>query len=293
MSGAALVAALEALGFTLNEARAYAALLSRGASTGYEIGQAASVPRSAVYGVLRRLVDQGAARSIPARDGAPERFVGVPVDTLISLLRKRFETQTKGLEDLARDLAAPPSAPEAFTVRTYARILEEADRLVTSAKRKLLVSGWPREITLLAAALDKAHKRKVMIVLFSHAAIPSTIPGEIFSYELSEPDVESFWKHRLCLVADDARTLVGAVEQSDRARHHAAHPTTQTRRLRVHGPHARRSRGSARCVDGAVEEAPIVIAIRTARIAATASRAPNLRSGTKLRPLRVRSRHRR
>jgi len=214
MTADALVGALEALGFTLNEARAYAALLTRGPSTGYEIGQAASVPRSAVYGVLRRLVDQGAARSIPARDGAPERFVGVPVDALVSLLRKRFDTQTKGLEELARDLGTPKDAPEAFTVRGYDRILEEADRLVGSVKRKLLVSGWPREIAHLGPAIEKAHKRKAMVVIFSHAALPPEIPGEIFSYELVESDLESFWKHRLCLVVDDTRTLVGAVEQS-------------------------------------------------------------------------------
>jgi len=49
--------------------------------------------------------------------------------------------------------------------------------------------------------------------VFSHAALSSEVPGEIFSYGLTESDLETFWKHRLVVVADDARTLVGATEQ--------------------------------------------------------------------------------
>jgi sugar-specific transcriptional regulator TrmB len=214
MSSDALVGALEALGFTLNEARAYVALLGRGPSTGYEVGQAAAVPRSAVYGVLRRLVDRGAARSVPARDGEPERFVAVAADALATLLRKRFEAQSNTVEQLARELAAPPPPPEAFTVRGYPRILEEAERLVSGATAKVLVSGWPRELASLSAAIERAVKRGVFAVVFTHAAPPAGLAGEIFTHGLREADLEGFWKHRLVVVVDDARTLVGAVERS-------------------------------------------------------------------------------
>jgi hypothetical protein len=49
--------------------------------------------------------------------------------------------------------------------------------------------------------------------VFSHAALPD-VPGDVFSYGLDEPSLESFWKHRLVVVADDLRTLVGATEQA-------------------------------------------------------------------------------
>ena len=48
-----VVPALVALGFSLNESRAYAALLQDSPATGYEVGVRAQIPRSAVYGVLR------------------------------------------------------------------------------------------------------------------------------------------------------------------------------------------------------------------------------------------------
>ncbi|MBK7399345.1 MAG: TrmB family transcriptional regulator [Myxococcales bacterium] len=207
-----LVAALESLGFTLNEARAYAALLGRGPSTGYEVGQYAGIPRSAVYAVLRKLVDASAARSIKGRRGEPERFVATPVDGLVMLLRRRFDGSTEALENAARALAPAVEAPDAFTVRGYDRVLEEATRLVTSAQDRLVLSGWPRELSALIPVLVAARDRGVFIVVFAHAALPPEMPGEIFSYGLVEADLEAFWRHRLVVVADDARALVGATE---------------------------------------------------------------------------------
>lgn len=205
-----VVAALSALGFSLNESRAYGALLLESPATGYEVGVRAQIPRSAVYGVLRRLVQAGAARAIA---GTPERFAPAPAEELIVLLRKRFETSTTSLEDAIRRIDTTPRPPDAFTVTGYERVMEEAERVVRSAEEKLVVSGWPREIDLLGAELKKAAKRKVMIVVFSHAALP-LLPGETFSYDLDEASLEDFWKHRLIVVADDTRVLIGATERA-------------------------------------------------------------------------------
>lgn len=213
MTIAPLIQPLEALGFTLNEARAYAALLQRGASTGYEVGQHAGIPRSAVYGVLRRLVQSGAARSMAARDGEPERFVATPPEGVVALLKKRFDANTVTLEEAAKRLDTTPESPDVYGVRGYLRVMEEAERLVVTAKSQLVISGWPRELAQLAPELKKAHKRKVFIVVFSHGALPDDLPGHTFSYGVDEKDLEAFWKHRLVVVADDARTLVGGTEQ--------------------------------------------------------------------------------
>jgi sugar-specific transcriptional regulator TrmB len=204
-----LVPPLGALGFSLNESRAYAALLRESPATGYEVGVRAHIPRSAVYGVLRRLVQAGAARSIA---GAPERFVPAPLTDLLTLLRKRFEASADALEKAVSKLDYAPPAPDAFTVRGYDRVLEEAERLVAGAQTRIVTSGWPREIARLADELRRAAKRRVHVVTFSHAALPR-IPGEVFSYGLGEAALEEFWKHRLILVVDDVRTLIGATER--------------------------------------------------------------------------------
>lgn len=206
-----IVPALEALGFSLNESRAYAALLQESPATGYEVGVRAQIPRSAVYGVLRRLVKAGAARSIA---GSPERFAPAPAEELLVLLRKRFEASTEQLEEAIRRIDVTPPTPDAFSVRGYERILEEAERLVRNAEESVVVSGWPREIDKLVAELKRASKRKIYTVVFSHAELPP-LPGEVFSYGLAEQDLEEFWKHRLVVVADDRRSLIGATEMTE------------------------------------------------------------------------------
>jgi HTH-type transcriptional regulator, sugar sensing transcriptional regulator len=212
MGEADLIAALTEHGFSLNESRAYAALLAAGPSTGYEVGQRAQIPRSAVYGALRRLVQAGAARSIR---GSPERFVAAPTEALTGLLRDRFESSAQRLETAVRSLDARPPIPDAFSVHGYERVLEEARRLIRTAEDRVVISAWPRELVALADALDEcaAHKRRIWI--FSHASLPDRLPGSHFSYGLEEARLEDFWKHRLVIVADDRRTLIGAVERND------------------------------------------------------------------------------
>jgi HTH-type transcriptional regulator, sugar sensing transcriptional regulator len=212
MADSEVVSALVALGFSLNESRAYAALLQESPATGYEVGVRAQIPRSAVYGVLRRLVNAGAARAIA---GSPERFAPAPAEEVLALLRKRFDTSTGALEEAIRKIDSTPATPDAFSVRGYSRILEEAERLIRGAEGRLVISGWPREIEHLLPELKRATKRRVYTVVFSHAALPK-VPGEVFSYGLEEAKLEEFWRHRLIVVADDIRTLIAATEANDK-----------------------------------------------------------------------------
>ena len=206
-----VVQALVALGFSLNESRAYTALLQESPATGYEVGVRAQIPRSAVYGVLRRLVTAGAARAIA---GSPERFAPAPADELLLLLRKRFDTSAETLETAVRTMDIAPVTPDAYSVSGYERVIEEADRIIRSAQERLVISGWPREIERLVPEMKRAAKRKVYLVTFSHSALPP-LPGEVISYELDEASLEDFWKHRLVVVADDTRSLIGATERGN------------------------------------------------------------------------------
>ena len=211
MSEPDVVNALVKLGFSLNESRAYHALLLGSPATGYEVSVRAHIPRSAVYGVLRRLVAGGAARAIA---GTPELFAPTPPEEVVVLLRKRFDQSAGALEEAISKLDASPVAPDAFSVRGYTRVIEEAERLIRGAKDRLVISGWPRELELLVPALRRTARRKVFMVIFSHAALPS-VPGEVFSYGLDEGELEAFWKHRLVVVADDLRTLIASTENKD------------------------------------------------------------------------------
>lgn len=206
-----VVTALEQLGFSLNESRAYHALLMSSPATGYDVSSRARIPRSAVYGVLRRLVGAGLARSIA---GTPEQFAPAPPQHVVALLRKRFDQSAATFEDAVSRLDTTPHAPDAYSVRGYGRVLEEAERMILSAENRIVMSAWPRELQHLASPLRAADDKGVFIVLFSHAQ-PPELPGNLFTYGLAEADVEQFWKHRLVVVCDDRRSLIAAAEMTD------------------------------------------------------------------------------
>lgn len=203
---------LTELGFTLNEARAYVALLQAGPATGYEVGQQAQIPRSAVYGALRKLVSVGAARSV---SGTPERFAATPPKTVIATLRKRFAASADDLEVSLKGVGSSPAELEVFRVRGTEQNHEEALRLINESTSTVLLSGWPRELTRFSKELAKAEKRGVFVVTFSHAKLPDDYPGIVYSNSLVESDLEQFWKHRLFMVVDDSRTLIAAMEHQD------------------------------------------------------------------------------
>ena len=184
----AMVAALLELGFHLNEARAYAELTRAGPCTGYEVSRRAGVPRSAVYGVLRRLVDQGAVRSIA---GNPERFAATPIASLVAQLRRRFDGSATQLREAATQLDAPPAGPDAFSVRGYERILEEAARVVLGARRTLVLSDWPRELAELRTPLAAAAKRSVYT--WSSRTRPSPTVCRAFTSATAWPSAS--WRH--------------------------------------------------------------------------------------------------
>lgn len=211
MSQEKVVEALVGVGLSVNEARAYVALLGAGACTGPEVGLRAGIPRTGMRGVLRRLVEEGAVRVVA---GKPERYVATPPDGVLLGMKKRFEGRAHALADALRRLDARPEDSDVYGVRGYDHVLEEAERVASSATSSLVVSGWPREIARLQGALLEVERRRAFVVVFSHAALPPGTAGLHFSHGLDERALEAFWKHRLVVVADDHRTLIATTEDA-------------------------------------------------------------------------------
>jgi sugar-specific transcriptional regulator TrmB len=207
-----ILESLTALGFSTNEARAYRALLVESPATGYEIAQRASIPRSAIYAVLKRLEDGGLVARV---EQSPVRYAPLPPLDLMSVLRRRFEGSLEALAESVRRLRPPPPPVDLWNVAGYEEVVDRAASLIDGAQHFLFLSIWRREARRLAARLDGAHKRKVKIITFSFCALDDVVPGRVFSYGLEEKDLEAFWKHKLILVVDHARTLMGGTEPSE------------------------------------------------------------------------------
>src|SRR6478735_10529767 len=104
MSRDDILDSLEALGFSTNEARAYRGLLVESPATGYEIAQRASIPRSAIYAVLKRLEDGGLVARV---EESPARYAPLPPGDLMGVLRRRFEGSLRSLDESIHRMRPP------------------------------------------------------------------------------------------------------------------------------------------------------------------------------------------
>jgi len=144
--------ALVELGLTLNEARAYSALLQLGTGTATEIARTGGVPRQKVYETLRVLEERGFVRSAAA--GVTAHTPVPPTEALAAWLRqreheRRFEAEhDEALADrlrqtLPRPRRTKPLLEELETIVGRARTSEALERLVGSAERTLHMMQQP------------------------------------------------------------------------------------------------------------------------------------------------------
>ena len=209
-----VVAALKPFGFTATDSRIYLALLRQHPATGYEVAASSGVPRSAIYATLKRLEGMGFVNAVP---GKPARYVPMPVERLLPLLESQLRL---GLGELRTTLEQVTTrGPDVVTwnVLGYGAALAQCENLVAESQEAVFASLWAREAELLAPAFRAARARGVEVVLFSFTPIPADL-GRVCSYGLPEAPLEKDWRHKLILVADRHRLLVGGAERTDHNR---------------------------------------------------------------------------
>lgn len=206
------VEALAEAGLSRNEALAWLTLLDGGPSglTGYEVGARSGIPRSAVYGVLRRLEAAQAAFAVsahPARYAAtaPRRF-----------LLERARSAAARLGRLADDLDARPrpAAPEPiFTLNRYDEVMERAEAMIAGARQSLVLSAWSREVERLAPALAAVASRPLHRVLHCVDALARPPAGfSVWTDDVAGDPAKAAWSHKMLLVADRREALLGGTE---------------------------------------------------------------------------------
>lgn len=207
------VALLGELGFGGYEARAYITLLKQGPLTGYQLAKVSGIPRANIYSVLRRLEERGAVVVVQTESG--RRYRSVDHREFLARLERSFEVR---LGQVARALdrvirAESPSYVYNFT--GYASLVAQSGRLIESARRQLLVSGWEPELEQLGPVLRLAHQRGIAVTLvcMSGCAVPcSRCPGRVYRYRLRQPG-DCRW---LLVIADGQEFVAGQVEADGR-----------------------------------------------------------------------------
>jgi HTH-type transcriptional regulator, sugar sensing transcriptional regulator len=205
-------AQLVELGLTRNESLAWLCLLEAEEPlglTGYEVAARSGIPRSAVYGVLRKLAEAGAA--FPTGE-KPARYAPVPPRDFLTQVRRQTETR---LDALATNLQQLPSRtrPEPiWIVSAYGDVLERLDEMIRGAKTSVALSVWARELEAIRPALDSLPP-SVHRVLHSIDPIPN--PPDHSSTWVDAPpsdDHKVDWSHKVICIVDGAEALIGGAE---------------------------------------------------------------------------------
>lgn len=200
-----IVQALQELGFTEYEARAYLALIDGGELNGYELAKASGIPRANIYAVVDKLLQRGAAQRLQHAGGS--RYAAVPpTQVLHGIENSQQHALTAARQALAqRPRQRQPAA--VFTLRND-ELLAKARQLIDASEKTILIAIQPTEAALLAEPLRAARDRGVTITTLCLEACEHECggcQGEIHRYQLA-PDDDVRW---LVLVMDQRTALVG------------------------------------------------------------------------------------
>lgn len=209
-----LVAALQALGFTAYEAKAYRALVELGApAKGYEVARAAQVPTSKIYETLGQLAARGA---VLVNRSEPVTYVALPHRDLTARLRDQAEETLAALEAELEALPAAVPSGLTWTVNGTDNVLELMGRLIARAERRLAGTLWDAQLATLAPALRQAKARGIELQIAINGRFPL---GLATAYEiglLGAAAEERLTGRRLAvLVRDDAEAVAAETYLGD------------------------------------------------------------------------------
>ncbi len=165
--------ALEELGLTGSEVKAYVALLKGGTMTASDVSREARIPYSKVYAALESLYKKGWVEEQKSR---PIVFTAKPPDTALEELRSSQETERKEKEQLALDelmgiyvSRGEQEKPDIWIMRGTNEILSRVKNLLLNCRAELLVALPPqlgaftdRIEPLLAALKEKGVKSMIL-----------------------------------------------------------------------------------------------------------------------------------
>ena len=93
-------------------------------------------------------------------------------------------------------------------------IILKAKELIKNAQKKIVISGWKREIEELRKELIAANKRGIENTIFSFTGIDEQL-GKIVSYELEEEDLRKIWTPKVIMVVDNQHTIMGSTKKTE------------------------------------------------------------------------------
>ncbi|HHY61576.1 MAG: helix-turn-helix domain-containing protein [Bacillota bacterium] len=210
---AGLVETLQDMGLSLNEAKAYQALLRYGAANGYEVSKRSGITRSVVYGVLDRLLEKGFVLQV---DSDPVMYAPLPPSQLLKEYRELYDRNLDNLERSLKQMESGVSEESYILgVAGYEDTIRKARELIRGTKHEVVVSAWGSDCVPLKEELEAAEGAGRTVIIFCHTKVPFSV-GTIYEYGLAEDIIKEKWPNRRIIVATDCRNvLVGDIRHDE------------------------------------------------------------------------------
>ena len=193
------------IGFTLNEAKVYLALVKFRLLNGYEVAKESGVSRSLVYDVLNRLVTKGFVNKIL---GETTLYSALEFDKVLDIISKNtYRNIVEAKERIKEIETNNKNTNLIYNVSGFNNLILKAKELINKSKKEISLSIWKEEFDLLKEDLKKAISKgiKVYIFTFSNIGLENAY---IYSYNIKDPS-NLFPYRRLTLISDSFDVLIG------------------------------------------------------------------------------------
>ncbi len=203
-----LVTALEQLGLSTYEARAYAALVHSGAANGYQLSRASGVPRSRIYETIEKLIARGL---VLTRKEQPQVYRAAPCEEVLSRSAAEMERTHKTIRACCVELRDDTNEEGVWNLTGRHAILSRAQAMIRAAAHEIdltIVAADLRELDAALAAADRRRVRVRAVVCGDHqSTFKETLPHR---FGTSRPG-------DLALVVDGTEALAGVTEPDESA----------------------------------------------------------------------------
>lgn len=202
--------ALEQLGFSTYEARAYLGLLQQSPITGYQLSKLSGVPRSRIYETLERLTAKGYAVALQTE---PAEYSPLAARELVAHLQEQFDGTLSILEVELKKVSTAQATESIWNLRGREDILRRAQTMISHAQESIYLVGWGATIDELQPELEAANRRGIRIVVISCGE--STLEVGKHYRHAFEAELVQQCDTSLNVVVDGMEALVGQTEPAE------------------------------------------------------------------------------
>jgi sugar-specific transcriptional regulator TrmB len=155
-----IVQAIENLGLSTYEAKAYFALLSEFPLTGYKLSKNSGVPRSRIYETIEKLTAKGLVLS---QEGDTTLLIPVSLESFLEKKERESKRNISFLKEILPQLKKPAESQGIWTISGRDQIFEAVNHFISLAKSHVYLVSFDSDIIFFESALSGAEKKQVSV----------------------------------------------------------------------------------------------------------------------------------